>query len=69
MNVHRMEIFGIEMNFFAKHLLKHIGKPNKDIHRLFRTVANGVCIESKQTQKPKCINGFIQSDQIYLNEK
>ena len=54
---------------FTKHLLKHITKPNKDITQLFRVVTNGVCIESKQKQKPVRIDGLIQSEQVYLNEK
>lgn len=54
---------------FAKHFLKHIAKPNKDITQLFRVVTNGVCIESKQKQKPVRIDGLIQSEQVYLNNK
>jgi hypothetical protein len=54
---------------FAKHLLKHIGKPNKDITQLFRTVTNGVCIESKQKQRPMRMDNLMQSGHIYLNEK
>ncbi|CAF1090243.1 unnamed protein product [Adineta steineri] len=54
---------------FAKHLLKHMTKPNKDIKQLFRTVTNGVCIESKQKQKPTRIDGLIGLEQIYLNDK
>jgi uncharacterized caspase-like protein len=53
---------------FAKHLLKHIAKPNKDITQLFRTVANGVCIESKQKQRPIRMNGLMRSGHIHLNE-
>lgn len=54
---------------FAKHLLKHLAKPNKDITQLFRTVTNGVCIESKQRQKPRRINGLNGTTIVYLNEK
>lgn len=54
---------------FAKHLLKHIAKPNKDITHLFRTITNGVCIESKQKQRPVRIDGIMQSEQVYLIEK
>jgi hypothetical protein len=54
---------------FAKHLLKHIAKPNKDIKQLFRTVTNGVCIESKQKQRPIRMDGLVRSEQVYLNEK
>ena len=54
---------------FAKHLLKHIAKPNKDITQLFRTVTNGVCIESKQKQRPVRMDGLMQSEYIYLNDK
>ncbi|CAF4986964.1 unnamed protein product, partial [Rotaria sp. Silwood1] len=54
---------------FAKHLLKHMTKPNKDIKQLFRTVTNGVCIESKQQQKPIRIDSLKGFEQIYLNEK
>ena len=53
---------------FAKHLLKHIGKPNKDVTHLFRTVTNGVCIESKQNQKPVRLDGLTQLGKIYLND-
>ncbi|CAF3743632.1 unnamed protein product [Rotaria sordida] len=54
---------------FAKHLLKHLTKPNKDITQLFRTVTNGVCIESKQKQKPTRIDGLKDLEPVYLNEK
>jgi hypothetical protein len=54
---------------FAKHLLKHIAKPNKDITQLFRTVANGVCIESKQNQRPMRMDGLMRLGHISLNEK
>ncbi|CAM4832695.1 unnamed protein product [Rotaria magnacalcarata] len=44
-------------------------KPNKDITQLFRTVANGVCIESKQKQKPIRMDGLMRLEHISLNEK
>ncbi|UJR19927.1 hypothetical protein I4U23_023059 [Adineta vaga] len=54
---------------YAKHLLKHLKKPNRDLRQLFRSVNNGVCIESKQRQKPTRFDGLIDLEPIYLTEK
>ena len=54
---------------YAKHLLKHLTKPNKDLRQLFRSVNNGVCIESKQRQRPTRYDGLIDFEPIYLIDR
>ncbi|CAF1373281.1 unnamed protein product [Adineta ricciae] len=54
---------------YAKHLLQHLTKPNKDLRQLFRSVNNGVCIESKQRQKPTRHDGLIDFEPIYLIDR
>ncbi len=53
---------------FTKHLLRHLIKPNEDISKIFRKIAEGVYKESGEKQNPLRIDGLMGDGHISLNE-
>ena len=54
-------------DLFTKHLLKNITEENVNIVDVFRGIVDDVCEARNQTQRPLCINGLKQCEDIFLN--
>ncbi|CAF5054082.1 unnamed protein product, partial [Rotaria sp. Silwood1] len=52
---------------FTKHLLEHIGTPNKDIRMVVANVTNGVKAESRWKQIPHLTTN-LSAENVYLFE-